>query len=711
MSETEEAKCDSLSIRYGGMSLDIATRDRNVILKLTDDSTGRTWLDGPIIYRVQTTHNDQAITTERLTGVDVEVGDNKVVITGQAQHFAVRHEFELDAEGLCERITLRNTAEEVVSVERLEIGATLSLTMPGLDDYGRLRPDVRDREWVPIPMRRHPEDCSGGHEHFSARDLILRHPDYWFGRNSHEPQGGPPSHFRPVDAWFADGWCCTAGARTLVVLKHATEHCELCPLDGEKREGGWLARIGGVTLIEAQTQGGTSFMPGGAAVLDPGRTIELGEVRYLQVDGDWQAGYAAFRDYFDSRGYLPPENFDPPVHWNQLYDMSSWWTVSGYEDRRELYTLDALWEEAGKAREYHCQSLYLDPGWDTGFASSIWDQDRLGPQAEFAAKLKRDYGLGLSLHCPLAVWSDASLYPQEAQFVDADGRQKPEWLCSGAQQYLEVKAERMRRLCEDGAGFLMYDGAGYTGPCCSEDHGHPVPYTPDEQVRNYRWLCDAVQEKYPDVLIELHDCQGHFILPRHFPHRPGWNVENWGNEYMWNTTEDLALGKMKYLDYLRRAYSVPTYLHISLINDNEHGLALWYAASTCAHLGIGGTHPNSQIAAAHKSHMAKYRKLKRFFVQGRYFAPDESTHLHYLADRKEAVLCLFNFTDESVHRTDMISVPASFELGEDPYMNAGVWVSREKPCSLHLNAVVPPRGVRVILIGQRGRIENTTMTW
>lgn len=713
MGKNQETKSDAVAIRSDRLSLEVATRGRDVNLKLTDDSTGRDWLDGPIIYRVQTLRDDQGITTERLADVAVEASGNRAVVTGRAQHFAVRHELELDADAMCERITLRNTTQEVVPVERLEIGATLALTLPGPRDYGHLRPEVRDMEWVPIPLRRHPEDSSGGYEHFSARDLITRDPDYWFGRNAGDRAMRPATHFRPVDAWFADGWCYSAGGRTLVVLKHATEHCELCPLDGDKREGAWLMRIGGVALLEAQTQGGRSLMPGGVVALGAGETIELGQMRYLQIDGDWQQGYAAFRDYFDSRGYLPPKNFDPPVHWNQLYDMTSWHTVRGYEDsRRQLYTLDALWEEARKAKEYHCESLYLDPGWDTAFASSIWDEQRLGPQKEFAAKLKRDYGLGLSLHCPLAYWSDPSSYSDGARFVDAQGREKPEWLCSGARQYLEVKAELLRKLCHDGATFLMYDGTSYTGPCCNPDHGHPIPYTPDEQAHNYRWLCDAVQEKYPDVLIELHDAQGHFILPRHFPHRPGWNVENWGNEYMWTTTEDLFTGRMKFLDYVRRAYSIPTYLHISLINDNEHGQALWYTASVCAHLGIGGTHPNSQVAAAHKSHMAKYRKLKRFFTQGQYFALDESTHLHNLTDAGEAVLLLFNFTDESIMRTDTIPLPPGVVLGDDPLANLGVSLARDGGSkSLVLNTVIPPRGVRVVLLRQRAGLQEPTMIW
>ncbi len=458
-------------------------------------------------------------------------------------------------------------------------------------------------------------------------------------------------------------------------------------------------------------------MPGRVTALPPGQGVTLGISRYEVVSGDWQEGYAAFRRYFDMQGYVPPENFDPPVHWNQLYDMTSWHTISGYDDRRqELYTLAALWGEARKARDYHCESLYLDPGWDTAFGSAIWDEARLGPQAEFVARLREDYDLGLSLHCPLAAWCETSCYPAEALRMDEDGERVPGAVCSGSRQYLEMKAERLLKLCEDGATFLMYDGTNYTGPCCDPNHGHPIPHTPDDQASNYRWLCEVVQEKYPEVLIELHDVHGsgtkRAILPKHFPHRPGWNVENWGNEYMWTTFEDLFTGKMKYLDYVNRAYSLPMYLHISLINDNEHGLALWYTASTCRHLGIGGTHPNPVVATAQKGHMAKYRQLKRFFAQGHYFGLDENTHLHYLPDVQEAVLLLFNFTDQSVLRNEGIALPAAVNLDGKLLGNLGVRVGTTgETQTLFLNTVVPPRGVRVILLQQRDRVQQTTVIW
>lgn len=689
------------------LSLQIELSEPAVLLKLTHRPTGQVWAEGPVIYRVQTSPHQEVVTTNRLDNPAVQVDKDSLTVTGQAQHLAVCHKFWLEGAALYEQIELRNLAEEVVPVQRLEMGLTWPLTDSAT---GQLLPSAQQAEWVPIPLRRHPLDSTGSYEEFSAPDLISRQPDYWFGRRA-QNVGGQATVFHPTDGWLADGWCCTSGQHTLMVLKHATEHCEFCVLDTEPQGSAWLVRFGGTTLIQAST----GSMPGKITALPPGQSLTLGRSRYEVVEGGWPEGYAAFRRYFDAQGYRPPENFNPPVHWNQLYDMTSWHTVRGYKDRREeLYTLEALWEEARKAKEYHCEALYLDPGWDTGFASSLWDEERLGPQNEFVAKLKKDYGLELSLHCPLAVWCDASFYPSEALRRDESGNPLPGRLCSGSRQYLELKAEHLLRLCQDGATFLMLDGTAYTGPCFDPDHGHPMPYTPDDQALNYRWLCDVLQKEYPEVLIELHDVHAggapEAILPKHFPHRPGWNVENWGNEYMWTTYEDLFTGQMKYLDYVNRAYSIPMYLHISLINDNEHGLAFWYAASTCRHLGLGGTHPNPQVAAAQRGHMAKYQQLKRFFTQGEYYALDESTHLHLLPDLKEAVLLLFNFTDRSVLHQERFRLPQEVDLGDDLLGNLGVSLSGEEEKTLSLHTVVPARGVRVILLRQRQQAPRT-MIW
>ena len=97
------------------------------------------------------------------------------------------------------------------------------------------------------------------------------------------------------------------------------------------------------------------------------------------------------------------------------------WGVSDNNRRAKFYTLTDMKEEAAKAQAIGCEALYLDPGWDTRFASKIWDASRLGPLEDFTALLRRDYNLSLSLHTPLSGWCNPRMYPREMDRMNRDG--------------------------------------------------------------------------------------------------------------------------------------------------------------------------------------------------------------------------------------------------------------------------------------------------
>lgn len=78
----------------------------------------------------------------------------------------------------------------------------------------------------------------------------------------------------------------------------------------------------------------------------------------------------AFRSWLDQEGCRFPKNYDPPVHWEQLYDMERGWF-----DRPHNYTKAALEKEAQKALDNYCHALCPDPGWDTAFGSFLWGQE------------------------------------------------------------------------------------------------------------------------------------------------------------------------------------------------------------------------------------------------------------------------------------------------------------------------------------------------
>ncbi|MBC7287120.1 MAG: hypothetical protein H5T86_03560, partial [Armatimonadetes bacterium] len=182
----------------------------------------------------------------------------------------------------------------------------------------------------------------------------------------------------------------------------------------------------------------------------------------------------------ERRGHGCPPDFNPPVHWNELYDNPLWWGPDTPERRAKHYRLEDMLVEAEKASAAGCQALYLDPGWDTIFGSHIWAEDRLGRVEDFVRLMRERYGLAVALHTPVADWASAGgggrTYPQEAWRVGEDGKPLEGRLCSGARAYIEEETQRLIRLADAGVIYFMFDGSAYTGPCFAAHHGHPVPY-------------------------------------------------------------------------------------------------------------------------------------------------------------------------------------------------------------------------------------------
>jgi len=146
--------------------------------------------------------------------------------------------------------------------------------------------------------------------------------------------------------------------------------------------------------------------PHSPLVLPPGGSLSLGVVHYEIAQGGLNQAYYAFRSLLDENGCRFPPGYDPPVHWNELYDNPEWSLATPGAPpgkrmtRPKTYTRSMLEEEAAKARDYRCESLYLDPGWDTDFGTLVWGEQWLGPRKDFVDAVREQYGLGISLHCP-----------------------------------------------------------------------------------------------------------------------------------------------------------------------------------------------------------------------------------------------------------------------------------------------------------------------
>jgi len=502
--------------------------------------------------------------------------------------------------------------------------------------------------------------------------------------------------------YASEGWVFTDGRRGFLVSKYSPEGMEWALLDrvpmSEERIG---LRWGGYGIFQGDPERG--------AWLAPQASHRFGVTRVTAFEGGINEGFYAFRAEMETRGHGCPQGFDPPVHWNELYDNKLWWLPGGGadkpENRKKYYTLDDMKEEAAKARDIGCEALYLDPGWDTRFASKIWDEPRLGKLQDFTALLRREYGLRLSLHTPLSGWGDPSSYSRDMDRMNADGSRVEMSLCGASRQYVEETLARLLALARDGATFFMFDGTADAGECWDPHHGHPVPSAREDHVEATNRLAFLVHAKYPEVLIEMHDqiVGGTYLryVPTYYGHgkRPreaaaggthGFDTV-WAFELMWDPMTDLVGGHSIALYYYNLAYSLPLYIHIDLRKDNGQCLMLWWNASTCRHLGIGGTPADPAVRKAQKAAMATYRRLAPFFKAGKFYGLDEMVHVHVHPTEPAAVINCFNLESRPATR-HIEFAPSRFGLDRSKeYRAIGAAASRHGERYL-LDVGVPPYG-------------------
>ena len=435
--------------------------------------------------------------------------------------------------------------------------------------------------------------------------------------------------------------------------------------------------------------------PEGASHLPPGASFTFGVTRYQVLDGDWRAAYAAFRRFTASKGHVTPPNFNPPVHWNELYDNKLWWLNQfTAENLKKYYQKKDMEVEADKAKELGCGCLYLDPGWDTSFGSNIWAVDRLGTQESFVRWLKEKYGMKLAPHTPLAPWTDPTEYPVEARRMDKAGHRLDE-LCTASPVYMKTKLARLKKLCKNGAYFLMYDGSWFPGECWDKSHGHSLPVTHQEHLDAILKLQQGLHQEYPNVLIEQHDPMTGPGTPRYVPTyfmhaKPGAFDVLWVYEYMVEPMDDIISRRACSLYYVNLAYGIPIYLHFDLRKDNSQAIVFWWYASTCRHLGFGGKSTDPAIWAAHKNAMKTYLGLKRFYAQGVFYGLDETVHCHTLPDLGQCIINCFNIDDKPVKK-EVRFHPSDIGLPAGPMKIEGV-PFRQSGDEVVLDLTIPPRG-------------------
>ena len=631
-------------INKGELSIALYDKKMNILL-----SNG-------LIYSGQQTIVGGAILYRKLEKASVTVEGEKLIITGKLAGLDLSQIFILPPEGdiMEEQISLRNSTNKTINLEELQIGFRRRIT----SKIGRILPEVIDDRIIPLPFRIRPTDIKGEVHDYSLADLLaqtggvqrVNMNESWF-------EGKGFSGYVPSMHRSSEGWAWTHENNSFCILKFNQSAMEYSVLTTIVDSDAVYLRFGGSCTVDV------------IKTIQPGQSVNLGLNRYQTVKGNYMNGLYALRAFLDEHGCHFPNNYNPPVHWNELYD-NQFWTLStpgnplsnNDNARRVTYTKNLIENEAIKASDYGCESLYLDPGWDTNFGTFIWGESWLGSRKKFIDNMKVKYGLNVSLHCPFAPWMSHPVYrannpgvlsyPQTTFRKDIDGKLIDKSICMGSHEYLDIAEKRILENCADGVGFLMIDGDWYQGGCWNSDHGHPVPYREENQVNAIIGLIQRIHMKYPNVLIEMHDPIGGGSAAKFTPiyykyGLPNSFDENWGFELMWRPIYDLQSGAAKALFYYNMGCNIPLYLHVDLREDNQYALVLWWYASTCRHLGIGGSHNNSYIAQLQKQSMQRYRKLERFYKRGEFFGINEEIHLHVLAKENAFVVNLFNLSNET----------------------------------------------------------------
>jgi hypothetical protein len=642
--------------------------------------------------------NGDTLTDSELTQRNVSEDAGAVVVTGRFQQLGiqVRQVIRKRDSGIEETLTIQNVTDAPVTIDQIEAGFCADLAS---------RPGWR---LCAIPFR---VQLDGTLHDYTTKALI----DGQFHNAVFEDstrQYMPPLSEEGLLRSEAWAWGDHRGG--LVIIKYNNQEIELSvarPL--HKGSETWL-QFGGAGFC-------LYHEPSGARYLDAGQSFTFGVTCCIPFSGDIKSAYKIYRDFLDARGHTFPPDYNPPVNWNELYDIG--WYHSRRAELKQFYTRAALLNEAAKASEIGCDLLYLDPGWEVCEGTTLWDEDRLGSVKSLVEVLKENYGLGLGYRTILRTYQD--YWPAEYLVVHTDGSSDP--IPFGDQSFWEVCfcnpvfwEEKLRRILEiskNGIRFMMVDEFDWRGPCTNPAHGHPVPTTPlDHAMAVYR-MCRSIRQACPDLTIETHDpiwpWSTSIYVPTYFQHGfgdDGSYDENWGFEYMWDCLNDLKSGRALALYYYNLGCNVPIYLHITMAADNDACVFLWWTASTVRHLGIGGKESSKTIEpagglpprdaegrfAAYKAQMALYKRLKAYFVRGEFHGIAETAHLHTLPDRRGGVLAVFNLTETGQDLE--FFVPASLLHTDEELPVSGAEVSWQSD-GVTLRLKLEPMSPAVVCIG------------
>ncbi len=312
------------SVENGAYRLTAEVAGGSVGVTLDDRLLGLRVAEGPYLYRAQRA-NDRDREQGLIDSLISTRGD-RLTMRGRLAGLELEQTFTLprDRPIMEERITLSNGTGSMVHLVRLEAGFQRQVA----DHSGRVLPELAGDRWVAVPLR-HRADSARVLD-FSLAELIAE----------------PGHEYRPAESWrrkkvvsadhrAAEGWAWTHGGATLGVFCFNQEMMRYSVVAAEKSQGGVRLRFGGVVMVSGE--------PAALTRIAPGQVVDLGITRYESVRGGFVPAAYAFRAFLDEKGCRFPVGYNPPVHWEQLYDMEGAW-----DDRVHRYTRAVVEKEAAK---------------------------------------------------------------------------------------------------------------------------------------------------------------------------------------------------------------------------------------------------------------------------------------------------------------------------------------------------------------------------
>ena len=376
------------------------------------------------------------------------INKEKLLIEGifQDTEIKIEHEFELkkDSKWLRENITLKNNGKKRVRLGLINLGFKKAF----FRQYSGWVDNLDEYKLTAIPTRRfihYGKDRKK--KYFNAQDLLF---NAWVFREDEMP------------GFCSEGWLWGNSEGGLLICKYNLTQLEFSRfkrfaslLPGRGCEDEYLI-FGGASLCQNN--------PELATTLDPGESYQFGISKYCVYEGDYKNGYYLYRSHLDEEGHTPPKIYNPPINWNELYNLGWINEQVGFfisDNKFELYTLEDLYNEAEIAQDIGAECLYLDPGWNTFMGSEIWNEKRFGSLKEFSKTIHEKYNLKLGLHLMMNIEGldereEFYLKNQKGVKVVSDPYINLYCVCTN-ERWVQEKSRRILELVKDGVDFLMFD--------------------------------------------------------------------------------------------------------------------------------------------------------------------------------------------------------------------------------------------------------------